>query len=80
MAESGHCGQGFQRGKGRGMSLYEHAFEPHERDDSYPRETRAPWDCTACGSRNWPSKASPCPLCREDEEEPVESEEEPCPL
>jgi rubrerythrin len=79
MAEIGHCGQGFQRGKGGGMSLYEHASEPDERDDSYPAETRAPWACSACGSRSWPSKTSPCPLCREDEE-PVESEDEPCPL
>jgi hypothetical protein len=79
MAESGHCGQGFQRGKGGCMSLYEHAWE-YERDDDYPRETRAPWACTACGGRGWPSKTSPCPLCREEEPETMVEEEGTCPL
>lgn len=30
------------------------------------------WPCTLCGSRDWPSDDSSCPLCRTQEEEEEE--------
>lgn len=32
------------------------------------------WACTLCGSRDWPSKTTSCPLCRDYRHDP---EDEP---
>jgi hypothetical protein len=39
---------------------------PDETDD-YPTTRRASFSCTMCGSWDWPSTTSSCPLCRGDE-------------
>jgi len=48
--------------------------DPDDYDDR-PTITRFP--CTMCGSRDWPRKDSPCPLCSlEDDDDDLDEDED----
>jgi hypothetical protein len=46
-------------------------------DDYDDRPTIARFPCTLCGSRNWPTKETSCPLCYDDSED--DEPEQPTP-
>lgn len=45
-------------------------------DDYADRPTIARFPCTLCGSRNWPSEDTTCPLCRIEDDDDIDDEPE----
>jgi hypothetical protein len=44
--------------------------------DDYPARLITRFPCTMCGSRDWPRKDSPCPLCSMDDDDDIGEDEE----